>query len=78
MNKADKSESQKQVDLWNDDKETIWSSRNPTKWFKDFFAVVGFLFVLAILSYMLFGNVEIGKLSFGYNDFFGYFIRYNI
>lgn len=78
MNNSNKSEPQTQVELWDGRKETIWSSKSPAKWFKDFCAGVGFLFVLAILSYLLFGNVEIGKLSFGYNDFFGYFIRYNI
>ncbi|MCL1031471.1 hypothetical protein [Serratia silvae] len=75
MNGDDKSESQKQAEFREGRNEKISSSKTP---FKDFLAGVGFLFVLAALLYMLFGNVEIGKLSFGYNDFFGYFIRYNI
>ncbi|RDL25320.1 hypothetical protein DFO62_106253 [Serratia fonticola] len=80
MNKSDKDESQKQSELWEGNiwkgnKETIRSSKTP---FKDFFSIVGFLFVSIIILHLLLGNVEIGKLSFGHNDFFGYFIRYNI
>ncbi|CAI1002224.1 Uncharacterised protein [Serratia entomophila] len=64
-------------DLWDDGKETIWSSKTPTQLLKGFFAIIGGFFVLAIVSYFLFGNVEIGKLSFGHNELFGYFIRYD-
>jgi hypothetical protein len=63
-------------DLWDDRKETIWSSKTLAPLLKNIFTILGGFFVLVIVSYFLFGNVEIGKLSFGHNEWLGYFIRY--
>ncbi|EPN2804078.1 hypothetical protein DMW56_17250 [Serratia marcescens] len=76
MNNHEKKAASEQVDPWKGEERKTPSSNGLVPLLKDFFAILGFLFTLAIFSYFLFGNIQIGKLSIGHNILLGYYIRY--
>ncbi|WP_147417742.1 hypothetical protein [Serratia inhibens] len=78
MNNHEKETASEQVDPWKGQERTTLSSNGPIPLLKDFFAILGLLFALAIFSYFLFGNIQIGKLSIGHNILLGYYIRYGV
>ncbi|HIH8963807.1 MULTISPECIES: hypothetical protein [Serratia] len=77
MNNHEKEAASEQVDPWKG-QERATSSNGLIPLLKDFFAILGLLFTLAIFSYFLFGNIQIGKLNIGHNILFGYYIRYGV
>jgi hypothetical protein len=76
MNRHEKDSTAAQADLWQCQEQKSWSSKKPVQRLKDLFSFLVFLLTLVIISYFLFGNIEIGKLSFGHNEFLGYYIHF--
>lgn len=65
-----------QVEPWKGQERKTPPSNRLVPQLKDCFAILGLLFTLAILSYFLFGDIQIGKLSIGHNILLGYYISY--